>query len=158
MALTGFYGSNWFGPALGLPILLSETTPYSLITGPDLHSSAEWGLTILFTLVESHPLTKRLFCAFLCPVPLWIPSQQTEAQKNPKKHSPKTPQANQTHTDTQKTQSRTTQFCPHGFILPIPCRAERLQYPLGISKVSRFFLRVSKSKFNKPYSAAQTPD
>lgn len=112
MALTGFYGSNGLEPTPGLPILLSETTPYPLITGPDLQFSRIRGNSFLFASVEPHPLTKRLFCAFLCPVSLWILLSRDTGTKE----SQNTP-ANQTNTGTQKTQSR-TQFHPHGFILP----------------------------------------
>lgn len=80
-------------------------------------------------------------------------------QKHTHTHPKKQPNKNHTHTQ-KKTQSRMTLFCPHGFILPIHCRVERLQYSLGISKASKFFLRVSKTKFNKqkPCSATQTLD
>lgn len=151
-ALTGFYGSNWFGPPnssfWGHPIFpghWSRPAQFSKIRGN----------SFLFTSVESYPLNKTLFCTFLCPTPLWILLSRDRGTKEPQKTLPKKTQANQTHTDTQKTQSRTTEFHPHGFILPIPCRAERSQNPLGISKVSRFILMVSQPKFNKPYSAAQ---
>lgn len=157
MALPGFCGSHsvWTSP------WVANSPFWDHPIFPDHRSrptqfSRTRGNSFLFTYVESYPLTKRLLCAFLCPIPLWILFQQRQMHKrSPQKTIPKKPQANQTHTDTQKTQSTTMQFPPHGFI-PVHCRAERFQNPLGISKVARFFLRVSKSKFSKPYSAAQT--